>query len=83
MRARGEPDLLRRWVRPGAAGERRHGAYGDAADGLEAELFAVPGKVPLYLEGDEVRTDLEGEQTVGVHLRATATTCSICPAAPR
>ncbi len=40
------------------------------ADGLEAELFAVPGKVPLYMEGDEVRTDLEGEQTVGVHLRA-------------
>lgn len=40
------------------------------AEGLEAELFAVPGKVPLYMEGAEVRTDLEGEQTVGVHLRA-------------
>ncbi|OYX40697.1 MAG: pyrroloquinoline quinone biosynthesis protein PqqB [Rhodobacterales bacterium 32-67-9] len=36
--------------------------------GLTAELFPVPGKVPLYLEGDEVQTDLEGEQTVGVHL---------------
>lgn len=39
------------------------------AEGLEAELFAVPGKVPLYMEGDAVQTDLEGEQTVGVHLR--------------
>ncbi len=38
--------------------------------GLSAELFAVPGKVPLYLEGAEVRTDLEGEQTVGVRLNA-------------
>jgi pyrroloquinoline quinone biosynthesis protein B len=40
-----------------------------AAD-LTARLFAVPGKVPLYLEGDTVQTDLEGEQTVGVHLQA-------------
>lgn len=38
--------------------------------GLEATLFAVPGKVPLYLEEAEVQTDLEGEQTVGVHLRS-------------
>ena len=28
----------------------------------------MPGKVPLYLEGEAVRTDLEGEQTVGVAL---------------
>lgn len=34
--------------------------------GLTATLFAVPGKVPLYLEGDAVQTDLLGEQTVGV-----------------
>jgi pyrroloquinoline quinone biosynthesis protein B len=39
--------------------------------GLEAELFAVPGKVPLYLEGEVVATDLEGEQTVGVRLGKT------------
>jgi len=38
------------------------------APGLWAELFAVPGKVPLYLEGETVETDLVGEQTVGVHL---------------
>jgi len=36
--------------------------------GLEAELFAVPGKVPLYMEGETVETELEGEQTVGVRL---------------
>ena len=36
--------------------------------GLEAELFAVPGKVPLFMEDGEVVTDLEGEQTVGVKL---------------
>ena len=42
----------------------------EIAPGLTAQLFPVPGKVPLYLEGAEVQTDLEGEQTVGVHLRA-------------
>lgn len=36
--------------------------------GLTFTLFAVPGKVPLYLEGAEVRTDLVGEQTVGVEI---------------
>ncbi|WP_172331690.1 pyrroloquinoline quinone biosynthesis protein PqqB [Mangrovicoccus sp. HB161399] len=38
--------------------------------GLTARLFPVPGKVPLYLEGETVETDLEGEQTVGVELAA-------------
>ena len=42
----------------------------EIAPGLQARLFAVPGKVPLYLEGDQVQTDLVGEQTVGVHLKA-------------
>lgn len=37
--------------------------------GLTATLFAVPGKVPLYMEGETVQTDLEGEQTTGVHLQ--------------
>lgn len=36
--------------------------------GLTARLFAVPGKVPLFMEGDEVQTDMMGEQTVGVRL---------------
>ncbi len=35
---------------------------------VTATLFSVPGKVPLYMEGEEVVTDLEGEQTVGVAL---------------
>jgi pyrroloquinoline quinone biosynthesis protein B len=42
--------------------------------GLTATLFAVPGKVPLYMEGDHggdaVQTDVMGEQTVGVHVTA-------------
>lgn len=36
--------------------------------GLEARLFAVPGKVPLYMEEGAVVTDMEGEQTVGVEM---------------
>lgn len=38
--------------------------------GLAARLFAVPGKVPLFMEGASVSTDLIGEQTVGVRLAA-------------
>lgn len=44
------------------------GAPFEIVPGLEAELFPVPGKVPLYLEGKTVETDLVGEQTVGVRL---------------
>ena len=47
--------------------------------GLTAELFPVPGKVPLYLEGDEVQTDLEGEKTVGVHLRTAGESAFYIP----
>lgn len=36
--------------------------------GLQATVFPVPGKVPLFMEGEEVQTDLVGEQTVGVRL---------------
>lgn len=42
----------------------------ELTDGLSVRVFAVPGKVPLYLEGETVKTDLVGEQTVGVELRA-------------
>lgn len=43
----------------------------EIANGLTTELFTVPGKVPLYMEeGDDVETELEGEQTVGVRLAA-------------
>jgi len=34
--------------------------------GLPARLVPVPGKVPLYMEEGEVRSDLEGGQAVGV-----------------
>ena len=42
----------------------------EIAPGLMATLFAVPGKVPLYQEGDMVETELVGETTVGVELSA-------------
>lgn len=42
----------------------------DLLPGLLARLFAVPGKVPLFMEGSHVATDLVGEQTVGVRLAA-------------
>jgi len=36
--------------------------------GLDAELFAVPGKVALYLEGDDPALDAESGANVGVEL---------------
>lgn len=42
----------------------------EIAPGLNATLFAVPGKVPLYQEGDVVETGLVAETTVGVELAA-------------
>ncbi len=43
----------------------------DLLPGLSAELFAVPGKVPLFMEeSDDPQTDMLGEQTAGVLLRA-------------
>lgn len=38
--------------------------------GLEAALFSVPGKLPLFLEGEDPDTELEGEQTIGIELKA-------------
>jgi pyrroloquinoline quinone biosynthesis protein B len=39
-------------------------------DGLSAELFKVPGKVPLYLEGDNPELAAETEANVGIELTA-------------
>jgi pyrroloquinoline quinone biosynthesis protein B len=39
-------------------------------EGVEARVFAVPGKSALYLEGDEVEIGGEGEATVGVEITA-------------
>jgi pyrroloquinoline quinone biosynthesis protein B len=36
---------------------------------VEMELFPVPGKAPLWDEGEEVKTDIEDGRTVGVALR--------------
>jgi len=38
--------------------------------GLVAELFAVPGKVPLYLEGENPETLSETAGTVGAEIRS-------------
>jgi pyrroloquinoline quinone biosynthesis protein B len=40
------------------------------APDIEAELFAVPGKLPLYLEGDSPALALETEVNVGVDIRS-------------
>ncbi|MCM2476896.1 pyrroloquinoline quinone biosynthesis protein PqqB [Rhizobium sp. CG5] len=37
--------------------------------GLEIQLFAVPGKVPLYLETADLQLDQQTDQTVGVEFR--------------
>ena len=52
-------------------------------EGVEAELFAVPGKVPLFLEGAEVETEMMGEQTVGVRLSGTGKTAYYIPGCAR
>ncbi len=55
----------------------------DLAPGLTARLFSVPGKVPLFMEGDVVETDLEGEQTVGVALTDGGTRAFYIPGCAR
>ena len=37
-------------------------------NGLKAELFIVPGKVPLYLEGNDPATDSETAANVGIEI---------------
>lgn len=51
----------------------------DLAPGLTATLFPVPGKVPLYMEGETVQTDLIGDQTVGVKLEGGGRTAYYIP----
>ncbi|WP_029353940.1 pyrroloquinoline quinone biosynthesis protein PqqB [Bosea sp. 117] len=59
--------------------ERREVTLGstfEPVDGVSAEIFPVPGKIALYLEQGEIAehgalaTDIEGEQTIGVELKA-------------
>lgn len=58
---------------------RRPVALGESfelVEGVTATIFPVPGKIALYLEAREeaekgaLATDIEGEQTIGVELRA-------------
>lgn len=39
-------------------------------EGLDIDVFAVPGKVPLYQESGEVKTEEIGETTIGLMIRA-------------
>ena len=49
--------------------------------GMEAELFAVPGKVPLYLERGEPQTAQESGANVGVELRSRGARLVFVPGA--
>ena len=59
----------------------------DLLEGIKATLFAVPGKVPLFMEGDhggdKVQTDLMGEQTVGVEITDGTATFFYIPGCAR
>jgi pyrroloquinoline quinone biosynthesis protein B len=49
--------------------------------GVEAELFIVPGKVPLYLEGDDPDTASESAANVGVEIFNGASRLAFVPGA--
>jgi pyrroloquinoline quinone biosynthesis protein B len=48
-------------------------------EGVEARVFAVPGKSALYLEGDQVEIGGEGEATVGVEITADGVSAYYVP----
>jgi pyrroloquinoline quinone biosynthesis protein B len=50
---------------------------------LTIELFPVPGKVPLWLEEKEVKTDTIGEGTVGVAIEAAGRKLVYAPGCAR
>jgi pyrroloquinoline quinone biosynthesis protein B len=51
--------------------------------GLKLELFAIPGKVPLWLEEGNVNTDEIGEETVCVAVEAAGKKLVYAPACAR
>src|SRR5262249_58725291 len=51
--------------------------------GIEGEMFIVPGKAPLYLEGDDPELEAETEANVGVELRANGARLVFIPGAAR
>jgi pyrroloquinoline quinone biosynthesis protein B len=68
------PDLVKRQaVVPGVALT--------LAGGLQAQLFTVPGKVPLYLEGENPETASETAANVGVEIAANGARIAYIPGA--
>jgi pyrroloquinoline quinone biosynthesis protein B len=68
------PDLVKRQaVVPGAVLT--------LAGGLQAQLFTVPGKVPLYLEGENPETASETAANVGVEIAASGARIAYIPGA--
>jgi pyrroloquinoline quinone biosynthesis protein B len=65
----------RRAVQPGAAFA--------LPGGIEAELFRVPGKAPLYLEGDDPDLEAETDANVGIELRADGARLVFIPGAAK
>jgi pyrroloquinoline quinone biosynthesis protein B len=57
------------------------GARFEPAPGLTAELFAVPGKVPLYLERGEPEIGGESGATVGIEIAAGDARLAFVPGA--
>jgi pyrroloquinoline quinone biosynthesis protein B len=51
--------------------------------GIKLELFAVPGKVPLWLEEGNVSTDEIGEETVSIAVEAAGKRLVFAPACAR
>jgi pyrroloquinoline quinone biosynthesis protein B len=51
--------------------------------GIAAEMFLVPGKAPLYLEGDNPQLEAETEANVGIELRANGARLVFIPGAAR
>jgi pyrroloquinoline quinone biosynthesis protein B len=47
--------------------------------GIAATLFAVPGKLPLYLEGANPDTKAEGETNVGIEIEAAGKRLTFVP----
>jgi pyrroloquinoline quinone biosynthesis protein B len=51
--------------------------------GIEAELFLVPGKAPLYLEGDNPELESETDANVGIEVRAESARLVFIPGAAK
>jgi pyrroloquinoline quinone biosynthesis protein B len=65
----------RKAVSPGAA----FGLPG----GIDGEMFVVPGKMPLYLEGDNPELEAETDANVGIELRANGARLVYIPGAAK